>query len=407
MKKIFLILALLVSVLAYSQVIPLPGNIEPGDQRDSYYMLDDLFVRGGFTVVKTIDLRNDIDGLLNPTGITESRRDTGMICYVVNEGKFYQLIGGIQNSNWIEKDFGNFELYLRSYQFDTLRLVNNNTKIWQLRLSNDTLYYNGDIFIQGGGSGGDLPLIDADRPINFVSNGTNIAAQLGRTNVRLDSLVEAVFYAALPPGASLTGTGDTYIEYGSTNNITLSWTATKTTNPITSIIVAGESITPTGNTQSGTKDVTIPSNTNTTYNLEVTESTNLTANASKSYYYMNRLYVGIEASGPVPDDPWYDNITDADILNYPYSDLKSSYSGAGLMYSISNPDGARVVVVAPTSFGTPKIWLQGGTPELAGALTLVRTWDFVNQYGYVTEYKMYVSGNKQNMNPLNFYLDEN
>lgn len=407
MKKILIFIFVILSMTIFSQEVPIPGNLVPSDPADAYHLLDDIYVKGGLTIVETLAIRDDADGLLNPSGITTQRREEGMLCYVTEEGKWYQLQGGVLNANWVEiKLASSLTLELATYVFDTIRLTDNDTKIWRFRLSNDTLYYNDQIFVSTS-SGSDLPTIDADRPLNLLSNGTNVATLLGRTNVRLDSLVTAVFYAAQNPGASVTGTGDTYVEYGHSVNVTVTWTATKTTNPITAITFDGDPVVPTGNTQTASPVLALPTNTNKTYTLLVEESTGLTATDSKSYYYRNRLYVDIDPLAPVPDDAYYDGITNADIYNdYQYDDLRTSYFGSAQKYSISNPDGARIIVVVPSSFGVPYMWIEGGNPDYAGALTLVREWSFVNKYGYSTTYRMYVSSNQFNANPLNFYIRE-
>jgi len=406
MKKLLLILFVMMSVVSFGQ-IPLMGDIVPANVKDTYPMVQSIYVQGGFTAVETLEIRDDYDGVLDTTGITRDRRKEGMFVYVIQTAKFYQLQGGIENANWVEVLMGDDVLLdLDDHVFDTIRLSNNDTKIWQLRVSptGDTLFYN-DIIFTGGGGGGSTYYIDVDRPLNYLPIGTNIKAMVGYSPMRIDSLIDMVFYAAMPPEASITGSGDHTLEYGSSNNIILDWTATKTSNPITSIVVDGEVIAPTGETQSGTKNVTVPTNTDKEYVITVKESTNLTATASTEYVFRNRYYVGIEATDAVPPDSYYESITDSDIRLYPYDDLATAYGDA--MFSLPNPTGGFIVVVAPTSFGQPKSWPEGGSPSMAIPFTLQKTWDMENAHGYRTEYKMWVIPNKQNSNPSNFYLDEN
>lgn len=59
-----------------------------------------------------------------------------------------------------------------------------------------------------------------------------------------------------------------------TVNITVAWTATKKTNPITSITLDGEVIIPTGNTQTGSTVLNIPANADHDFTLVVSDGTN-------------------------------------------------------------------------------------------------------------------------------------
>jgi len=405
MKKLFLILLMFISLVGYSQ-IPVMGNIEPYGTGDTYPVVLAEHVQGGFMSLATIAMRDDYDGTEDPTGLTMDRRTEGMLVYVRSTGLFYQLQGGIANLNWVQVPMGSdILLGLDDHVFDTIRLFNNDTKIWQLRLSvtGDTLFYNDEVFVSGAGSGASLPSLNIDRPINFIANATNIANVVGYSPMRIDSLIEKVFYASLPPQAAISGAGSIY-EYGSSNNISLSWTATKTSNPIAAITVAGTDVIPTGNTQSGTSSQVVTS-INKVFSILVVDDEGLSATATKTYYFRDRLYVGLSATNNPPPHADFQGITDATINAYPYKELVTAYSPT-TMITLTNPSGAYVVVCAPSYFGQPKSWPDGGSSSQAITCTLQKTWNHVNLSGYTTEYKMWVIPNKQTTNPLKIYFDE-
>ena len=81
--------------------------------------------------------------------ISLDRREIGMLCYVRNLNKFYQLIGGINNTNWIDLDTRftstqngnvNGNLTVNGNIILNSTLLKSNSNIIQLRNSNDTDY---------------------------------------------------------------------------------------------------------------------------------------------------------------------------------------------------------------------------------------------------------------------------
>ena len=73
--------------------VPLGGFIAPNDSADTYATHDEQYGRGGFRSVATTTERDAI-----PT----DRRKEGMEVKVLADGKKYELVGGIANSNWQE-----------------------------------------------------------------------------------------------------------------------------------------------------------------------------------------------------------------------------------------------------------------------------------------------------------------
>ena len=85
---------------------PIPGSVRvtgfiaPSDSTDTYAAQDEMYNRGGWRTVADIVARN---------AITPDRRKVGMIVRVLNAGgmieKFYTLVGGIADINWVEQVF--------------------------------------------------------------------------------------------------------------------------------------------------------------------------------------------------------------------------------------------------------------------------------------------------------------
>lgn len=388
MKKILLIISLsLIFLVGKSQVQILDEIVPIGP----FHTTEAFYIKGGFAVFQTVTERNTV--------LIEARRREGQLVYVVDDAKFYQLQGGIANGNWVQVAMGDdIMLNIGDYVFDTIHLANNNTAIWELRISGDTIYFNGETFIQGGGSLSQLSL-NVDREINFIANGTNLKNVVGYSPMRLDSLLNYVLYAASPPSVSITPAGTTVFEIGSTQSVSMNWSVTNSDPlyPVTEITINGVNKNPTGASQIGTHSASISANTN--YTIYAEESSGLSATASTGYYFRSKLYVTmIVNSDPPANWPWtgapgnssspYYQITDNQIYPFQYSEFKTGYNQADKI-TLSNTGGnARVVIVAPTSFGTPQISDWNNT--MWTNLTKQKEWNFTNASGGVTSYSMYV-----------------
>lgn len=77
------------------------GFIAPSDSEDTYAVHDEVYGRGGWRTVATIEARD---------AITADRRNVGMAVRVLDTGAgdqgFYTLSGGIENANWVEDVLG-------------------------------------------------------------------------------------------------------------------------------------------------------------------------------------------------------------------------------------------------------------------------------------------------------------
>ncbi len=270
--------------------------------------------------------------------------------------------------------------------------------------------YDNNKFVTALPDEGGYLYIDTDRPTKYIGDGVT----LGNPHMRLDSAISLLLYAETPPRAYISGNVSNPLEKGSTTNIQLSWTATRTSLPITAITVVGESVTPTGDTQSGTKGVITSEVGTSTYSISVTSGT-MTASASVGYSFYNRLYMGmIYDMGNPNDTPFtapngnpaslYYQLTDAFILNtanFPSNTLRTSYPSSSTSLTNSG-DSPRLVVVAPTSFGEPQISTDGGS--LYSDLILQKKWDFTNQHGYTEEFQMWVLYTVQTAAPYLYHI---
>jgi hypothetical protein len=73
--------------------VPLSGPIAPSSTSDTYFVTDPQYGLGGLRTVTDITARNDIPS---------ARRQQGMIVYVIATEKYYSLVGGTGNQDWIE-----------------------------------------------------------------------------------------------------------------------------------------------------------------------------------------------------------------------------------------------------------------------------------------------------------------
>ena len=77
----------------YPGGVTVSGYIAPSDTLDTYATHKAQFGHGGYRSVADIAARD---------AITVIRREIGMVAYVISEDKEYRLVGGIENTNWVE-----------------------------------------------------------------------------------------------------------------------------------------------------------------------------------------------------------------------------------------------------------------------------------------------------------------
>lgn len=98
MKAIY-VFCVLLCISSFSAVgqVKVIGALEPNDLTDKYATHSDIYGKGGFRSVAS-NAERDL--------ITPARRSVGMLVYSILEEKFYQLKGGLANTNWVESQMG-------------------------------------------------------------------------------------------------------------------------------------------------------------------------------------------------------------------------------------------------------------------------------------------------------------
>ena len=173
-------------------------------------------------------------------------------------------------------------------------------------------------------------LFDGSQTITRAVAGQNTS--VGSATGTLKDFIQAYFFPAVSPVASLSGGGGT-VEWGSSTGVTLSYTVTRHTNPVTAITLSGPasssvsasgtdtatnaytiSIVPgstinssgvDGGSQSATRSASTSANTNTTFTLSVTP----TASATTSRSYSPKVYYGVSTSNYMDTTAYPDGAT--------------------------------------------------------------------------------------------------
>lgn len=197
------------------------------------------------------------------------------------------------------------------------------------------------------------------------------------------------------------GSTQEYMASGSALSVTATWSITRPTDcrPITSITVAGTSITPDalneGQSQSGTLATTLARNTNSIYTVAV-NSTDKSGSASSTITWSWKRYWGAVTSTTV---------TDADILA-----LTGAGVGTGSEFASSRTKsydgitggGKYLVFAFPSSWGTPIFKVYGLTNS---AFTKVRDNTFINASGGSNTYQVWVSNTPYNSAVTDFNIE--
>jgi hypothetical protein len=212
-------------------------------------------------------------------------------------------------------------------------------------------------------------------------------------------------------------------QYGSSTIVTLNWSVTKNTSPITSIIVDLVPQVPTGNSQTGTKATTgtysstPPISTTNTYTMTFSDGTS-TPSVSTSLVWMNKRYWGYIDLTTIGSPDLTTNpglagsvgsyISDTMIKSMTGADANGQMIGNELSitksktYAGINGSGNHLVFAFPSAFGTP-IFSVNGNPN--SAFTKVKSaFAFVNENTWSgTDYDVWVSNTAQG-SPLNIVI---
>ncbi len=247
------------------------------------------------------------------------------------------------------------------------------------------------------------------------------------SNYTLDTMFTNMFYPYLPPQCTLyfdlSGTTSRIIEYGSSNNVSLYWNVVKKTNNISNININGNSIVVSGGNQNGIYNTTSTQNVNTSFTLSVmdvdgglpsTSDGPTTITNTINVLWRNKRYWGsINLTSLGNPDLNISMVQLNDISNLITSSTILSLTGASVgtgselsinltkTYNGINAQGNYLIFAFPTTFGNPNFIVNGLSNN---AFTKVKSsFSFTNQFGYVTNYDVWISNTNQN-SPLNINI---
>lgn len=241
--------------------------------------------------------------------------------------------------------------------------------------------------VSGGAVGGIIPA-GAITTIPVV--GTNPG-----TNLSSGDWIINTFYGSQPPTATLTGGQTLELQSAATLDYTLNWSSGRqsATNPLATIVVAGQDETfsqpAQSATVSGTQAVSFPANTNITYSNVTTTDDGKSATATTSFTFLSKRYWGlISDTAGIGTESFDDAIITA--LN---NELSSSKSKS---FSTGNPSGTQFLVYAYYSTaGALTQFDMNGFPSLDAMNSVTR--NFTNAAGYTGEWIIYWSKNGQTL----------
>lgn len=238
------------------------------------------------------------------------------------------------------------------------------------------------------------------------------------TPTDMQTMWNTLLYPYVGPDSSLSGGGTR--EFGGPLAVTLSWSVVKNTNPITSIVVNSIPVVPTGVNQSGTQLTTGThsvspgiSQTNT-FSMTVGDGTS-SDNSSTTLTWMNRIYWGkinVTGNPNLTLDPLLTSFVSGLVTNTILIALDGAGVGTGKelttskskTYTNINGSGYHLIFAWPSNFSgalTPNFVVNG---LQSTAFTRVKTaWSFVNQFGFTTNYEVWVSNTIQN-SPINVII---
>lgn len=234
----------------------------------------------------------------------------------------------------------------------------------------------------------------------------------------VQAALDKVLYPYVAPAASISAS-NTPRQFGDSTSVTLTWSVTKKSNAITSIVVAGTSVTPTGGDQAGTKATVathsiapVATSESQSYSMSVGDGTSTTS-TSATVTWMNKIYWGkVDLSGIGNPNLTLSPGSSAAVGSVITDAVIKALSGAGVSpgYALTttwsktytNIDGAGQYLVwaFPASFtgtnGATPTFIVNNLPNTA--FTKVRSnFAFVNNYGFSgVNYNVWVSNTAYN-----------
>lgn len=238
------------------------------------------------------------------------------------------------------------------------------------------------------------------------------------TPYTMQQMFDMLLYPYLSPTLSLGSLNNK--EYGSALLTTLNWSVVKKSNPITGITVDGQSFTPTGDSQTGTKNISgtystpEPASTINTFTMSVTDGTS-TNTTNVSFTWSNRIYWGTINLSALGNPDFGTNPGSASMVTL-NSAMVVALDGASVSpgnqlsatksktYNSINGAGKYLIFAWPSSVSnaTSPIFTVNGL--LSTAFTRIKTnWNFTNTFGFITPYEVWITNTQQN-SPLNIIV---
>lgn len=267
-------------------------------------------------------------------------------------------------------------------------------------------------------------------PSTYVGNVGGVS-QGSTFSGSIQDVLDRIFYPYVAPSSSISLVSTTPREFGSSNNVTLSWSVVRNSNTITPPIIIDRSpipiliyISPTGNSQtdtvntSGTHSLTPGVSYSNTFTITVGDGTSTTS-SSIDLVWMNRIYWGrINLSSINPNlttnpgsaslvgsfctDSIIKGLDGADANNQAFGSLLSTTKDR--TYNGIDGNGWHLIFAWPSNVAgafTPTFTVNG---MISTAFTRVRTNSpFSNNFSFVSNYEVWVSNTLQN-SPLNIII---
>jgi hypothetical protein len=232
----------------------------------------------------------------------------------------------------------------------------------------------------------------------------------------MQQMFDLLLYPYVAPVASLSLSNPIYRQFNSSGAATLSWTATRRKNPITSIVVNGTTIVQTGDTQTGSISVTATHSAvglsgttqlTSSFNMSVSDGTT-TQSASATIYWRHKIYWGaIDLSSlgvnSLENNPGVYASVAALCDDNAIKSLNGAGSGSGSELAVSyvktysniNGGGNFLVFAHPTVFGaSPRFTFN--TLELSSMTKIRSNDDFVTETGIVVKYDVWIKNTADN-----------
>lgn len=244
--------------------------------------------------------------------------------------------------------------------------------------------------------GGKIRLAPGGGDSAFDSNRVTTRVGIPSVNVGGSSVkqfLEGYFFPSVPPSAAISGGGTR--QFGNNVGFILSWIATRRTQPITSITVNGLSVASgffsalpvNGSVSSGTSATIANPNTNQTYNMIVTTTSESTpASTSIAFSHKRYFYGDNQDLIALSDAAITTNVNLHDPANAEFAGGKAKGS-FNITFS-----GQFFYYVYPTVFGAAAFTING----LSNTDFTFKDFVFVNPFGFSTSFRMYRSNNLLN-----------